>query len=131
MTFSILWAASASRSAAASIWSVQVTPIDDNSRPASAAPSRVPRMAAITRSGAVAVAESSSAVTSNSSSSTVAPSAYSPSSTTIWIDAGAIDTPSTISKPTPPKVLRARPRPGGGETTDPSMIAQKGCAGAL
>lgn len=77
--------------------------MDDSSRPASAAPSRVPKIAEITRSDALTVAASSAPVTSIASSSTVAPSAYSPCRTTIWIDDGAIDTPSTISKTNPSK----------------------------
>src|SRR5277367_4504546 len=117
MTFSTLRAASASRSAAASTGSVQVTPVDRSWYPLSAAPSWVPRIAETTWSDALTVG-ASAVLTAKPSSSTVTPSAFSPSTRTMRTAVGAIDTPSTVST-TPPKLFARGP--GLPETDHPSQ----------
>src|SRR6204780_947803 len=129
MTFSILRVAKASCRAAASTGSVQVTPVDVSAWPASVAPSRVPKIAEITWSAALSVAASSSVAMSNLLSSMVTPSAFSPSTSSIRTDVGAIDTPSTIST-APPKPFAARHGLGGG-TPRPALYLdgrRGGCA---
>src|ERR1700722_17333475 len=71
---------------------------------------------------------SSTAATSNSSSSTNAPSAFSPSTRTIWTEAGAIDIPSTISKPTPPKGVQPGDALAEEEIIDELIISHRTCA---